>query len=156
MTGEEYRQSLKNRRPLNVFLGGEKLEKPYDHPIIRASINSIALTYELAEDPEYKEHMTTRSALTGKTINRFCKQQAKYIISKLSNLIKEQEEFISSNQNKYNALFEINKDKLNSSIIDSLLKTVSTDCKITYNTRSSLFKEYLYIPSSIFFRFKRL
>ncbi len=100
--------------------------------------------------------MTTRSALTGKTINRFCKQQAKYIISKLSNLIKEQEEFISSNQNKYNALFEINKDKLNSSIIDSLLKTVSTDCKITYNTRSSLFKEYLYIPSSIFFRFKRL
>ncbi len=100
--------------------------------------------------------MTTRSALTGKTINRFCKQQAKYIISKLSNLIKEQEEFISSNQNKYNALFEINKDKLNSSIIDSLLKTVSTDCKITYNTRSSLFKEYLNIPSSIFFRFKRL
>jgi len=72
MTGKEYRESLHNRRPLNVFLGGEKLENPYDHPIVRASINSIALTYELAEDPEYRAHMTAESALTGKTINRFC------------------------------------------------------------------------------------
>lgn len=72
MTGKEYRESLKNRRPLNVYLGGEKLENPYDHPIIKASINSIALTYELAEDPEYRDDMTATSALTGKTVNRFC------------------------------------------------------------------------------------
>lgn len=72
MTGKEYRESLRNRRPLNVYLGGEKLENPYDHPIIAPSINSIALTYELAEDPKYKETMTAKSALSGKTINRFC------------------------------------------------------------------------------------
>ncbi len=71
-TGKEYRESLRNRRPLKVYLGGELLENPYDHPIIKASINSIALTYELAEDPQYKADMTATSALTGKTVNRFC------------------------------------------------------------------------------------
>lgn len=72
MTGKEYRASLKNRRPLNVYMAGEKLDNPYDHPIIKASINSIALTYELAEDEKYREAMTAKSALTGKTVNRFC------------------------------------------------------------------------------------
>jgi len=72
MTGKEYRESLRNRRPLTVYMAGEKLEKPYDHPIIAASINSIALTYELAEDPKYRDAMTAKSSLTGKTINRFC------------------------------------------------------------------------------------
>jgi len=72
MTGTEYRRSLVERRPLTVYLGGERLERPFDHPIIRASVNSIALTYELAEDPKYRETMTAVSALTGKKINRFC------------------------------------------------------------------------------------
>jgi len=72
MTGKEYRKSLRNRRPLNVYMAGEKLGNPYDNPIIAASINSIALTYELAEDPKYREAITTTSALSGKTINRFC------------------------------------------------------------------------------------
>ena len=73
MTGKEYRESLRNRRPLNVYMAGEKLENPYDHPIIAASINSIALTYELAEeDSKYKDDLTATSALTGKKINRFC------------------------------------------------------------------------------------
>ena len=73
MTGKEYRESLRNRRPLNVYMAGEKLDNPYDHPIIAASINSIALTYELAEEnSEYREALTAQSALTGKTINRFC------------------------------------------------------------------------------------
>jgi len=72
MTGREYRKSLVERRPLTVYLGGERLEKPFDHPIIKASVNAIALTYELAEDPKYRETMTAVSALSGKTINRFC------------------------------------------------------------------------------------
>src|SRR5512136_1466615 len=72
MTGREYRQSLRARKPLKVFMGGEQLKDPTDHPIIAASINSIALTYELAEDPEYRNAMTATSSLTGRTINRFC------------------------------------------------------------------------------------
>ena len=72
MTGEEYRASLRNRKPLNIFLLGEKIKNPVEHPIIKASINSVALTYELAHDPKYKELLTTKSSLTGKVINRFC------------------------------------------------------------------------------------
>ena len=72
MTGREYRQSLRARKPLKVFMGGERLKDPTDHPIVAASINSIALTYELAEDPRYRDAMTATSALTGRTINRFC------------------------------------------------------------------------------------
>jgi len=72
MTGKEYRESLKNRRPLNLYFAGEKLDNPYDHPVIKASINSIALTYELAEDPEYKAAMTATSSITGDEVNRFC------------------------------------------------------------------------------------
>ncbi len=72
MTGKEYRASLRNRRPLNVYMAGEKIDNPYDHPIIAASINSIALTYELAEDSKYRDDLTATSALSGKTINRFC------------------------------------------------------------------------------------
>ena len=54
MTGDEYRRSLKARRPMRVFLNGERLEDPTVHPIIAASINSVALTYELAENPEIR------------------------------------------------------------------------------------------------------
>ncbi|MHA1903804.1 MAG: 4-hydroxyphenylacetate 3-hydroxylase family protein [Candidatus Thorarchaeota archaeon] len=72
MTGDEYRESLKRRRPLSIFLLGEEIENPIDHPIIAASINSIALTYDLAHDPQYKDLITAKSTLSGKTINRFC------------------------------------------------------------------------------------
>lgn len=51
---------------------GEKIENPVDHPMIRPSMNSVAMTYELAEMDEYKSIMTATSNLTGKTINRFC------------------------------------------------------------------------------------
>lgn len=72
MTGEEYLISLNNRRPLTVYLLGERVGNPLEHPIIRASINSIALTYDLAHDPIYRDLMTAVSVLTGNTINRFC------------------------------------------------------------------------------------
>jgi 4-hydroxybutyryl-CoA dehydratase/vinylacetyl-CoA-Delta-isomerase len=48
------------------------VKNPVDHPIIRPSMNSVKMTYSLAQDPEYKDLMTAKSHLTGKTINRFC------------------------------------------------------------------------------------
>ncbi len=71
MTREEYIESLRKMK-LNVYLFGEKIENPVDHPIIRPSLNSVAMTYELAQMEEYKDIMTVKSNLTGKTINRFC------------------------------------------------------------------------------------
>jgi 4-hydroxybutyryl-CoA dehydratase/vinylacetyl-CoA-Delta-isomerase len=54
-----------------VYLLGEKIEDPIHHPIIRPSLNSIALTYELAQIPEFEHLMTAVSNLTGEKINRF-------------------------------------------------------------------------------------
>jgi 4-hydroxybutyryl-CoA dehydratase/vinylacetyl-CoA-Delta-isomerase len=72
MTGAQYVQSLRERRPLRLFVHGERIENPLDHPLIRPSINSVALTYDTAHEAPHKDLMTARSALTGKRINRFC------------------------------------------------------------------------------------
>ncbi len=70
MTGEQYIESL---RKLNtkVYMFGEQVENFVDHPIIRPSINSVAMTYELAHDPEYEDLMTATSIFTGNKVNRF-------------------------------------------------------------------------------------
>jgi 4-hydroxybutyryl-CoA dehydratase/vinylacetyl-CoA-Delta-isomerase len=72
MTGDEYRASLKKRKPLKVYFLGERIKDPIEHPIIKASINSVALTYDLAYDEDNRNLMTTKSVLTGEEINRFC------------------------------------------------------------------------------------
>ena len=71
MTREEYIESLRKMN-LKVYLFGQLVENPVDHPIIRPSMNSVAMTYELAQQEEYKDLMTTKSHLTGEVINRFC------------------------------------------------------------------------------------
>ena len=58
-------------RKIRVYLFGERVKNPVDHPIIRPSINSVAVTYDVANDPEYKELATATSNLTGEKINRF-------------------------------------------------------------------------------------
>jgi 4-hydroxybutyryl-CoA dehydratase/vinylacetyl-CoA-Delta-isomerase len=70
MTREEYIASLRKMN-LKVYFMGEKIDNPVDHPIIRPSMNSVAMTYELAGQDEYKDLMTVKSNLTGKIINRF-------------------------------------------------------------------------------------
>ena len=72
MNAQQYRDSLAKRKPLKVYLDGKLLADPLAHPYIRTSMNTVALTYELAQDPEHKNLMTAKSALTGATINRFC------------------------------------------------------------------------------------
>ena len=72
MTGKQYRESLKARRPMRVHFCGQRLADPLEHPIVAASVNSVALTYELAADPEFRELATARSELVGGTVSRFC------------------------------------------------------------------------------------
>ena len=40
-TGEDYIQSLRGRN-LKVYLFGELVQEPVDHPMIRPSINAVA------------------------------------------------------------------------------------------------------------------
>lgn len=70
MTKEQYIESLRKMKT-RVYMFGEQVENWVDHPIIRPSIDCVGMTYELASDPEYADLMTTKSSLTGETINRF-------------------------------------------------------------------------------------
>jgi len=71
MTGEEYIQSLKKMKT-KVYLMGELVEDFTNHPMIRPSINSVAATYDLAQQEEYENVMTAVSNITGERVNRFC------------------------------------------------------------------------------------
>lgn len=69
-TKEEYLESLRKMN-FQLYMFGEKVTDIVDHPIIRPSVNSVAMTYELAQEPEHEELMTANSSITGKKINRF-------------------------------------------------------------------------------------
>jgi len=69
-TPAEYLKSLslvKHR----VFLFGERLENPIEHPFVRPSTNAVAMTYELASDPEHRDLASATSSLIGRPVNRF-------------------------------------------------------------------------------------
>ncbi len=70
MTGAQYIESLRKMKT-RVYMFGEEVKDWVDHPIIRPSINCVAVTYDLANDPEYADLITAKSSLTGETINRF-------------------------------------------------------------------------------------
>jgi len=66
--GADYIESLRGR-DLPVYLFGERITEPVDHPIIRPSINAMAATYDLAvEEPDLA---SAHSPLTGGPVNRF-------------------------------------------------------------------------------------
>lgn len=70
MTGAQYIESLRKLKT-RVYMFGKQIENWVDDPMIRPSINCVAVTYDLAHDPEYADLMTAKSSLTGETINRF-------------------------------------------------------------------------------------
>lgn len=84
MTAEQYIDSLRKLKT-RVYLFGEQIENWVDHPMIRPSINSVAMTYTLAQDPAYADLMTAVSNLSGETVNRFTHlhQSAEDLIKKV-------------------------------------------------------------------------
>jgi 4-hydroxybutyryl-CoA dehydratase/vinylacetyl-CoA-Delta-isomerase len=70
MTGEQYVESLRKLN-LNVYMLGGKIKNVVDNPILRPSLNSVKMTYDLANIPEYEDLMTATSNLTGEKVNRF-------------------------------------------------------------------------------------
>jgi 4-hydroxybutyryl-CoA dehydratase/vinylacetyl-CoA-Delta-isomerase len=68
ISGEDYIESLRGRG-LTVYLFGEKVAEPVDHPMIRSSINAVAATYDLAvKNPELASVV---SPFTGERVSRF-------------------------------------------------------------------------------------
>ena len=69
-TGAQYIESLRKVKTV-LYINGEKVENFVDHPLIKPSLNSVALVYDLANDPQYEELMTATSHLTGEKINLY-------------------------------------------------------------------------------------
>ena len=68
VTGEDYINSLKDRE-ITVYLMGELVKDPVNHPIIRPSVNAVAETYDLAlREPDLA---SVESPFTGEKISRF-------------------------------------------------------------------------------------
>ena len=66
-----YVDSLRKMR-FTAYVLGERVENIVDHPLVRPSLNAVALTYKLAHTPEFSALLTTTSSLTGEQISRFC------------------------------------------------------------------------------------
>lgn len=54
-----------------VFVLGDQVSNPCAHPILRPSLNALAMTYQLAEQNTTAEWMRSRSSLDGREINCF-------------------------------------------------------------------------------------
>lgn len=130
---EQYIESLRQLHPV-VYCNGEKIESVVDHPMTRPHVNSAAMTYELAFDPEYEDLMTTTSHLTGKKINRFTS-----VHQNTEDLIKKVKMLRMIGQ-KTGTCFQrcVGFDALNSTFITT--HKIDRECGTDYHER---FKKYL-------------
>jgi len=71
MSAARYLDSLRELKR-DIYILGQKVEDVVDNPMVRPSLNAVAETYALAQDPRYRELFTARSRLTGNPVNRFC------------------------------------------------------------------------------------
>ncbi len=69
-TASEYVESVR-KLDKEVYMFGERIKDLVEFPFLKPTLNSIALTYELAHDPKYADLMIATSHLTGEKINRF-------------------------------------------------------------------------------------
>jgi 4-hydroxybutyryl-CoA dehydratase/vinylacetyl-CoA-Delta-isomerase len=69
-TAQDYLKSLRKLDHV-VYYKGKRIKDVTRHPATAPHVRSAAVTYALANDPEYKDLATATSHLTGKTISRF-------------------------------------------------------------------------------------
>ncbi|NPV60461.1 MAG: 4-hydroxybutyryl-CoA dehydratase [Actinobacteria bacterium] len=67
---EAYFESLRGLER-RIYVMGERVENPVDHPMIRPSMNAVAETYDLGQEPEAEELLFVKSHLTGERVSRF-------------------------------------------------------------------------------------
>ena len=69
-TAEAYYDSLKTMHP-TAYILGEKVKDPHDHPLIKHMVAGVAETYRLANEPEGRSFLVTRSDLIDEEVIRF-------------------------------------------------------------------------------------
>jgi 4-hydroxybutyryl-CoA dehydratase/vinylacetyl-CoA-Delta-isomerase len=69
-TSKEYKASLQKMRP-NVYKFGELIKDVTTHPMTRRTVEGHAQIFDAAQQPEYKDILTTTSHLTGEPVSRY-------------------------------------------------------------------------------------
>lgn len=70
-TGNDYKKSVAGLAQ-QVYLLGERVEDPVNHPMLRPSFNALEMTYRMAEDPAAEQLMHADSAFDRSQVNLFC------------------------------------------------------------------------------------
>ena len=69
-TVEQYKESLRRMRP-NIHKFGKVVEDVTTHPATRSTVEGHARIYQLQNDAEFQDVVTTTSSLTGERISRY-------------------------------------------------------------------------------------
>jgi len=70
MTKEQYYESLKKVHP-TAYILGQKVKDTYEHPLVKRMIAGVAQTYALAQEPEGRKNLATKSKLIDEEVSRF-------------------------------------------------------------------------------------
>lgn len=71
-TVEQYYESLQKLHPTTYILG-QKVDNPYEHPLIKPMVAGVAKTFDLAHEPEGRKYLVAKSKLIGEEVTRFVK-----------------------------------------------------------------------------------
>jgi len=71
-TREQYYQSLQKLHP-TAYILGQKVDNPYEHPLIKHMVAGVSKTYDLTHDPEGRKNLVVKSKLIGEDVSRFVK-----------------------------------------------------------------------------------
>lgn len=71
-TKGQYYQSLQKLHPTTYILG-QKVDNPYEHPLIKPMVAGVAKTYDLAREPEGRKYLVAKSKLVSEEVTRFVK-----------------------------------------------------------------------------------
>ena len=69
MSKEQFQDSIRARKPMNIWFLGEKIEDPTTFPPLSASFNAISKVYELQNNPQWADLVTVKSHLTGEPVS---------------------------------------------------------------------------------------
>jgi len=69
MSGADYRESLRRRRPL-VYVDGQRIESVADAAPLQPGVNALAYTYDFARDPAVAPLALATQTQRGKRVNR--------------------------------------------------------------------------------------
>jgi 4-hydroxybutyryl-CoA dehydratase/vinylacetyl-CoA-Delta-isomerase len=70
-TPDQFMETLKKRKSMNIWFNGEKLTDPTEAPALQPSVHTIRKVYEMALHPKLQPLLTTKSESTGERVHRY-------------------------------------------------------------------------------------